>query len=137
MHPSRPRQVTASKVRIACLAALSIVLFTLAAAPRAGASESLPMPVGHYADLCRQSGGGIASHLNGGFGATECQWSGHGRTECKVGADGVRACAIACMSSACLKANPDRYNPTWPLAGGPNSAALPTVPNADTLAPSN
>ena len=61
--------------------------------------------------------------LTGGVGIVRCQWPGHGRTECKVGANTVSICGIACQSNACLKANPARYTPIWPLAGGPNSAS--------------
>ena len=63
--------------------------------------------------------------------------AGHGRTECKVGANSVSICGISCQSNACLKENPARYTPTWPLAGGPNSAALPASPGSGTLAPAN
>ena len=100
-------------------------------------AESLPVTAQHYADLCRQSGGASTSHLNSGLGTTECAWSGHGRSECKVGASQVNACAIACESNACLKGNPDRFNPKWPLDGGPKSAPLQRQPGADTLAPAN
>ena len=95
------------------------------------------MPAAHYADLCRQSGGGVISHLTSGVGVVQCLWSDHGSTECKVGANMVSICAIACRSTACLKANPARYSPTWPLSGGPKSAALPALPNTGTLAPAN
>jgi hypothetical protein len=95
----------------------------LAAARLALAAESLPMPARHYAELCRQSGGGISINLNGSFGTAECQWPDQGKTECKVDADQVNACAIQCESPVCLKANPDRFNPSWPLAGGPGAPA--------------
>jgi hypothetical protein len=95
----------------------------LATAHPAVAAESLPMPAKHYAELCRQSGGGIGINLNGSFGTAQCQWPNEGKTECKVSADEVNACAILCESPACLKANPDRFNPRWPLAGGPSAPA--------------
>jgi hypothetical protein len=114
--------------------ALAIALL---APPPSVASESLPMPAPHYADLCRQSGGEATLQLSSGLGIVRCLWSDHGRTECKVGANMVNVCAIACRSTACLKANPARYTPTWPLSGGPESAALPMLPNAGTLAPAN
>jgi hypothetical protein len=106
-------------------------------APPAHAAESLPMPVAHYAELCMQSGGGFAAHLTSGVGIVQCGWSGHGRTECKVGGNQVSICGISCQSNACLKANPARYTPIWPLAGGPNGAALPAQPGSGTLAPAN
>jgi len=93
----------------------------LAATHPAVAVESLPMPAKHYAELCRQSGGGISINLTGSFGTAQCQWPDQGETECKVAANEVDACAIQCESPACLKANPDRFNPSWPLAGGPDS----------------
>jgi hypothetical protein len=97
----------------------------LAAAHPAAAVESLPMPAKHYAELCRQSGGAISINLNGSFGTAACQWPEQGKTACKVDADQVNACAIQCESPACLKANPDRFNPAWPVAGGPGSAPAP------------
>jgi hypothetical protein len=109
----------------------------LFATPPAVAVEALPMPVAHYGELCRQSGGALASYLNSGIGTVQCQWSGHGRTECKVGGGMVTICGIACQSTACLKANPARYTPKWPLAGGPASAALPASPTTGALAPAN
>lgn len=123
------------RVRAAALGACVFVLSI--ALPAAGRTETLPVSAQHYADLCRQSGGAASAHLNSGLGTTECAWSGHGSTECKVGAAQVNVCAIACESNACVKANPDRYNPRWPLNGGPKSAPLQTSPGADTLAPAN
>jgi hypothetical protein len=120
-------------VRAMGLLGLSIVLIAMPAI----AVESLPMPVAHYGDLCRQSGGSLVSYLNsGGVGTVQCRWSGHGRTECKVGANFVNVCGISCQSTACLKANPAHFTPTWPLAGGPASAALPPQPGG-TMAPAN
>jgi hypothetical protein len=119
---------------VAGLVGLSAVLF---AAPAAVAVESLPMPLARYAELCQQSGGRIVLQLTGGVGIVQCQWSGHGRTECKVGGNQVNVCGIACQSTACLKANPARYTPLWPLGGGPTSASLPVTPGAGTLAPAN
>jgi hypothetical protein len=101
------------------------------------AAESLPMPVTRYAALCQASGGAMSTHLSSGVGIVRCAWSGHGRTECKVGSNVVNICGISCQSNACLKQNPARYTPTWPLAGGPNSAARPASPGSGTLAPSN
>lgn len=101
------------------------------------AAESLPMPVARYAELCQASGGALTTHLSSGVGIVRCTWSDHGRTECKVGANTVSICGISCQSNACLKQNPARYTPIWPLAGGPNSAALPASPAGGTLAPSN
>ena len=101
------------------------------------AAESLPMPVVRYAELCQASGGGMTTHLSGGVGIVRCTWADHGRTECKVGSNIVNICGISCQSNACLKENPARYTPTWPLAGGPHSAALPASPGSGTLAPSN
>jgi hypothetical protein len=95
----------------------------LAAAHPAVAAESLPMPARHYAELCRQSGGAISINLTGSFGTAQCQWPDQGETACKVDANEVNACAIQCESPACLKANPDRFNPAWPLAGGPDAPA--------------
>ena len=118
------------------LCAVAGVILALAALP-ATAAETLPMPVAHYAELCQASGGALTTHLSSGVGIVRCAWSGHGRTECKVGANTVSICGIACQSNACLKANPARYTPTWPLAGGPNTAALPASPGGGTLAPSN
>ena len=105
--------------RIACVLALVTVL---PAAP-ALAAESLPMPLARYADLCAQSGGSMALHLTGGVGLAQCQWPGHGRTDCKVGAGQVSICGIVCRSNACLEANPARYTPAWPLAGGPHGGS--------------
>lgn len=115
----------------------AVVFGAIALSAQVASGETLPVTAQHYADLCRQGGGVASAHLSNGFGTTECTWSGHGRTECKVGAGQVNACAIACESTACLKANPDRYNPKWPLAGGPKSAPLQTQPGAGTLAPAN
>ena len=112
------------------------VFLALAALP-ATAAETLPMPVTRYAELCQASGGTLTTHLSSGVGIVRCAWSDHGRTECKVGSNIVNICGIACQSNACLKANPARYTPIWPLAGGPNSAALPASPGSGTLAPSN
>ncbi|HEV8392495.1 MAG TPA: hypothetical protein VGQ35_21755, partial [Dongiaceae bacterium] len=89
------------------------------------AAETLPMAAVHYGDLCRQTGGVMVQQLTGGVGIVQCRWSGHGRTECKVGAYQVNICGISCESTVCLKQNPARYTPTWPLSGGPNGAALP------------
>ena len=111
------------------------ILCVLLLAPPAMAAESLPMPVMRYAELCQASGGALTAHLSSGVGIVRCAWSGHGRTECKVGANSVSICGIACQSNACLKANPARYTPTWPLAGGPNTAALPASPGGGTLPP--
>lgn len=86
------------------------------------AAESLPMTLARYAALCEQSGGSMALHLTGGVGMVQCRWPDHGRTECNVGANQVSICGISCQSNACLKENPARYTPTWPLAGGPHSA---------------
>jgi hypothetical protein len=92
--------------------------------PAAARAESLPMPASHYADLCQQSGGAATTHLSSGIGTVECAWSDQGRTECKVGDNQVTVCGINCESNACLKANPARYSPVWPLTGGPKSAPL-------------
>jgi hypothetical protein len=105
------------------------LLAALATAHPAAAAENLPMPAKHYAELCRQSGGGISASLNGTFGTAQCQWPNEGKTECKVSAGDVNACAILCESPACLKANPDRFNPRWPLAGGPANAPVQTQTN--------
>ena len=118
------------------LCAVAGVFLALAALP-AVAAETLPMPVARYAELCQASGGTLTTHLSSGVGIVRCAWSDHGRTECKVGSNIVNICGIACQSNACLKANPARYTPIWPLAGGPNSAALPASPGSGTLAPSN
>jgi hypothetical protein len=112
------------------------LLLALATLP-AAAAESLPMPVARYAELCQASGGTLTTHLSSGVGIVRCAWSAHGRTECKVGANTVTICGMSCQSNACLKANPARYSPTWPIAGGPNTAALPASPGSGTLAPSN
>jgi len=130
----RVGKVGVGRAWIGGLIAVPAVLF---APPAAVAVESLPMTVAHYGDLCRQSGGVLATYLTGGVGTVQCQWSGHGRTECKVGAGVVNVCGIACQSTACLKDNPARYTPKWPLQGGPRSAALPTMPGGGTLAPAN
>jgi hypothetical protein len=114
-----------------------LIAVSAAFAPVAGAVETLPMPVAHYGDLCGQSGGVLAGNINRRIGTVQCRWAGHGRTECKVGAGMVTICGIACQSNACLKDNPARYTPKWPLAGGPPSAALPPMPNGGTLAPAN
>jgi hypothetical protein len=112
------------------------VFLALAALP-ATAAETLPMPIVRYAELCQASGGTLTTHLSSGVGIVRCAWSDHGRTECKVGSNTVNICGISCQSNACLKANPARYTPAWPLAGGPTTAALPASPGSDTLAPSN
>lgn len=116
---------------------IAVWAFLALAALPALASESLPMPVARYAELCQASGGVLATHLSSGVGIVRCAWSDHGRTECKVGSNIVNICGISCRSNACLKENPARYSPRWPLAGGPNSAALPASPGSGTLAPSN
>lgn len=118
------------------LCAVASVFLALAALP-AVAAETLPMPVARYAELCQARGGTLTTHLSSGVGIVRCAWSDHGRTECKVGSNIVNICGISCQSNACLKANPARYTPTWPLAGGPNTAALPISPGSGTLAPSN
>lgn len=126
---------TGGRVRAAALGAcLAMLSITLPAPVRA---ETLPVSAQHYTDLCRQSGGAATAHVSSGLGTAECAWSGHGSTECKVGASQVNVCAIACESDACVKANPDRYDPQWPLNGGPKTAPLQTLPGADTLAPAN
>jgi hypothetical protein len=112
------------------------VFLALAALP-ATAAETLPMPIVRYAELCQASGGTLTTHLSSGVGIVRCAWSDHGRTECKVGSNTVNICGISCQSNACLKANPARYTPAWPLAGGPTTAALPASPGSGTLAPSN
>jgi hypothetical protein len=112
------------------------VLLALAALP-AAAAETLPMPVARYAELCQASGGSLTTHLSSGVGIVRCAWSDHGRTECKVGSNIVNICGISCQSNACLKANPARYTPTWPLAGGPNVAPLGASPGSGALAPAN
>ncbi len=114
-----------------------LVAALAAFAPPAFAVESLPMPAAHYGDLCRQTGGVLAIYLTSGVGTVQCQWSGHGRTECKVGGGMVTICGISCQSNACLKDNPAKFTPTWPLSRGPKTAALPTLPNTGTLAPAN
>lgn len=105
--------------RIACVLALSMGVLAV----QALAAESLPMSVTHYAELCRQSGGSVAQHLTGGVGIMQCTWPGQGSTECKVGNDHVNVCGISCQSNACLKENPARYSPTWPLSGRPGGTA--------------
>ncbi len=103
---------------VACVLALFMGVSGMAAL----AAESLPMPLVHYAELCRQSGGTVAEHLTGGVGIVHCRWPDHGSAECKVGANQVNVCGISCQSNACLKQNPARYSPVWPLAGGPAGA---------------
>jgi len=115
----------------------AVLVCMLLLAPPALAAESLPMPVARYAELCHATGGAMTPHLSSGVGIVRCAWSGHGGAECKVGSNIVNICGISCQSNACLKENPARYSPTWPLAGGPSSAALPTSPGGGTLAPSN
>jgi hypothetical protein len=119
------------------LAALRVAtsIFLLSGAIPA-AAESLPLPVARYAELCTQSGGGFTAQLGSGVGTVRCAWPEHGRTECKVGSSVVNVCGISCRSNACLKANPARYSPKWPLIGGPDIAALPAQPGG-TLAPAN
>ena len=116
---------------------IAVWAFLALAALPAMAAESLPMPVARYAELCQASGGAMTTHLSSGVGIVRCAWSDHGRTECKVGSNTVNICGISCRSNACLKENPARYSPRWPLAGGPHSAALPASPGSSTLAPSN
>jgi hypothetical protein len=116
---------------------IAVWAFLAFAALPAMAAESLPMPVARYAELCMASGGAMTAHLSSGVGIVRCTWSDHGRTECKVGANTVSICGISCQSTVCLKANPARYTPKWPLAGGPSGAALPVSPGSGTLAPSN
>lgn len=113
------------------------LLCMLVLAPPAVAAESLPMPLARYAALCQASGGAVATQLSSGVGIVRCTWADHGRTECKVGSNTVSICGIACRSNACLKENPARYSPVWPLAGGPHSAALPASPGSGALAPGN
>ena len=115
----------------------AVLLCVLLLAPPALAAESLPMPVTRYAELCQATGGTLTTYLTSGVGIVRCAWSGHGRTECKVGANSVSICGIACQSNACLKANPARYTPVWPLAGGPNTAPLSPSPGGSIMAPSN
>ena len=105
-----------------CIAGFVALSAAWLAAPAAAAAESLPMPVTRYAELCQHSGGRIAWQLTGGVGIVQCQWPDHGRTECKVGGSFVNVCGIACQSTICLKANPARYTPVWPLGGGPAGA---------------
>ena len=112
------------------------LLMALPAAP-ASAAESLPMPLARYADLCRQSGGSVAQLLTGGVGIVQCQWPGHGSTECKVGGNLVNVCGISCQSNACLKENPARYGPVWPMSGGPDISALQPPPGSGTPVPAN
>src|SRR5688572_18107821 len=116
---------------------IAVWVFLALAAQPALAAESLPMPVVRYAELCQASGGALATHLSSGVCIVRCAWSDHGRTECKVGANTVSICGISCRSNACLKENPARYSPKWPLAGGPHGAALPVSPGSGTLAPAN
>ena len=116
---------------------IAVWAFLALAALPALAAESLPMPVVRYAELCQASGGALTTHLSSGVGIVRCAWADHGRTECKVGSNIVNSCGISCRSTACLKENPARYSPRWPLAGGPHSAALPVSPGGGTLAPSN
>jgi hypothetical protein len=115
----------------------AVLSCVLVLAPPAMAAESLPMPLARYAEFCQASGGTLTTHLTSGVGIVRCAWPDHGRTECKVGSGVVNICGISCRSNACLKANPARYSPIWPLAGGPTSAALPASPGAGTLAPAN
>jgi hypothetical protein len=124
-----PKLQSASRIAVWAFMALAPLPAT--------AAESLPMPVARYAELCQASGGTLTTHLSSGVGIVRCTWSDHGRTECKVGANAVSICGISCRSNACLKDNPARYTPKWPLAGGPHSAALPASPGSGTLAPSN
>jgi hypothetical protein len=105
--------VAFARAAIACIIGLLIAMPALAV-------ESLPMPVAHYAELCQRTGGSMMRQLTGGVGMVQCQWPSHGRTECKVGADQVSICRIVCESNACLKSNPARLTPIWPLQGGPN-----------------
>jgi hypothetical protein len=102
----------------------ALLLCVLLLSPPAMAAESLPMPVLRYAALCQASGGTLTTHLTSGVGIVRCGWPEHGRTECKVGSNIVNICGISCQSNACLKENPARYTPTWPLAGGPGSGTL-------------
>ena len=111
--------VSFRRTAIACVLGLAIAM-------PAQAAESLPMPIAHYAELCQHTGGSIKRQLTGGVGIVQCQWPGHGRTECKVGADQVSICGIVCQSNACLKENPARFTPVWPLQGGPNGATAPS-----------
>lgn len=115
----------------------AILVSVLLLAPPALAADSLPMPVARYAELCMRSGGALAAHLSSGVGIVRCAWPDHGRSECKVGANTVNICGISCQSNACLKENPARYSPVWPLAGGPHGAALPANPGGGTVAPAN
>ena len=95
------------------------------------------MPVTRYAELCQHSGGRIAWQLTGGVGIVQCQRSDQWPHRMQ-GRRQLRECVrIACQSTACLKANPARYSPLWPLGGGPTSAALPVSPGTGTLAPAN
>lgn len=105
--------------------AFTLALVMMPPAMPAVAAERLPMPLARYVDLCQQSGGSITQQLTGGVGIVQCRWAGQGRTDCKVGAGQVNVCGISCRSNACLKENPARYTPTWPLAGGPGNASLP------------
>jgi hypothetical protein len=116
---------------------IAVWAFLALAALPALAAESLPMPLARYAALCQASGGAMSTHLSSGVGIVRCAWAAHGRTECKVGSNIVNICGISCQSNACLRENPARYTPIWPLAGGPNSAPLPASPGGGTLAPSN
>jgi hypothetical protein len=102
----------------------ALLLCVLLLSPPAVAAERLPMPVLRYAELCQASGGTLTTHLTSGVGIVRCGWPEHGRTECKVGSNIVNICGISCQSNACLKENPARYTPTWPLAGGPGSGTL-------------
>lgn len=112
-----------------------LTLLGLAALPAvsARAADNLPMPVANYAALCQQSGGSAVTQLTGGVVMVQCQWAAHGHTECEVGGNQVNVCGIFCSSNACLKDNPARYSPRWPLQGGPVSAALPAQPGSGTL----
>lgn len=113
--------MTVKHCMLVCLAGIAL------AAP-ARAAERLPLPVLRYAELCRESGGEPALHLTGGVGAVQCQWPGQGRTECEVGGNQVNVCGIFCQSDACLKQNPARYSPTWPLQGGPGGSGTGLAP---------
>ena len=107
-------------------------LAALLAVP-AWAADNLPVPVANYAALCQQSGGSAVTQLTGGVGMVQCQWASHGHSECEVGGNQVNVCGIFCSSNDCLKDNPARYSPRWPLQGGPASAALPTQPGSGIL----
>jgi hypothetical protein len=112
----------------------AVLACLLLLAPPALAAESLPMPVTRYAALCQASGGVMTTQLNSGVGIVRCAWPDHGRTECKVGSNVVNVCGISCTSNACLRQNPARYSPVWPLAGGPNMAPLSPSPGSGAFA---